>query len=54
MEEAYNTEYTKLMDTLPDKKTKYFIAGVIIDATQPYKTSKTLLVSLKIVDSSIS
>lgn len=47
-------KYTKLADTVPDKKTKYYIAGIIIDATQPYKTSKNLIVSLKIVDPSIS
>ena len=43
-----------LKDTKPDKSAKYNLAGVIIDATAPYKTSKTLIVSLKIVDPSIT
>ena len=46
--------YTLLKDTKPDKSAKYNLAGVIIDATAPYKTSKTLIVSLKIVDPSIT
>jgi len=47
-------KYTLLCNTVPDKKSKFFLAGVVIDATQPYKTSKTLIVSLKIVDPSVA
>ncbi|CAI2363839.1 unnamed protein product [Moneuplotes crassus] len=45
-------EYTNLKGTVPTKK--YNLAGVVIDATQPYKTSKNLIVTMKIVDPSIS
>ena len=54
MESNTSISYTELRDTTPNKTTKYNIAGIVIDSTQPYKTSKTLIVSLKIVDPSIS
>ena len=51
--ESKSSSYTKLSETTPNKSSKYNIAGIVIDATQPYKTSRTFIVTLKIVDPSI-
>ena len=59
MDFSHSNDYTLLKETKAENKyekgikKKYNIAGIVIDATQPYKTSKTLIVSLKIVDPSI-